>query len=305
MTLYDVLGVEQSASASDIRKAYRKQALLNHPDKNPGDADAKRKFLQITLAFEILSDSEKRARYDDGEGDDSHLFEGRDLDSAADLFNAHFGQGLMRQWKPGMSVSGIRVVDGKQLTITILPDGSTTEQEVEVESEEEEEEKESSEQADGCGCHTHCSGGRRFVSVTLLEEVTTDDVKTPLPQLMASGPESSYCGLGPAGDTAQGSSSQLDHAPPPPLPDGFEVGRLLYFGGHGFNCGQLVQGAQVTVVGPAATKNFRGKGVAVRYPDGRVVDCFFEELSREPPPPTLASSADSGHSDSRDSPVEL
>ena len=136
MTLYDVLGVEQSASASDIRKAYRKQALLNHPDKNPGDADAKRKFLQITLAFEILSDSEKRARYDDGEGDDSHLFEGRDLDSAADLFNAHFGQGLMRQWKPGMSVSGIRVVDGKQLTITILPDGSTTEQEVEVESEE-------------------------------------------------------------------------------------------------------------------------------------------------------------------------
>ena len=77
-----------------------------------------------------------------GEGDDSHLFEGRDLDSAADLFNAHFGQGLMRQWKPGMSVSGIRVVGpGKQLTITILPDGSTTEEEVEVESEEEEEEK--------------------------------------------------------------------------------------------------------------------------------------------------------------------
>ena len=114
MSLYAVLGVDRDATFSEIRKAYRKQALLNHPDKNPNDAAAESRFLKVTLAYEVLSDVDKRSRYDDGEGDDSLLFEGRDLDSASDLFNEHFGQGLLRQWRPGVSVSGIRIADGKQ-----------------------------------------------------------------------------------------------------------------------------------------------------------------------------------------------
>ena len=90
-SLYDVLGVERDASAAEIKKAYRKQALLNHPDKNLDDADAARRFLRVTLAFEVLSDIEKRTRYDQGEGDDSHVFEGRDFGHALDVFEAHFG----------------------------------------------------------------------------------------------------------------------------------------------------------------------------------------------------------------------
>ena len=129
MSLYEVLGVERDASAAELKKAYRKQALLNHPDKNLGDADAEARFLKVTLAYDVLSDEAKRSRYDRGEGDDSDIFEGRDFGSATDLFNAHFGQVLMQQWRPGVTVSGILLADGKRLSITIYPDGSTEEKE--------------------------------------------------------------------------------------------------------------------------------------------------------------------------------
>ena len=128
MSLYDVLGVTRDASPAEIRKAYRKQALLNHPDKNPGDDDAKQRFVKIAEAYEILSDDVQRARYDRG-GDSRDLYQGFDFGRASDLFNANFGESLMRQWQPGMRVSGTLVTGGKRVTITINPDGSTEEQE--------------------------------------------------------------------------------------------------------------------------------------------------------------------------------
>jgi DnaJ-class molecular chaperone len=66
---YSVLGVAKTASGADITKAYRKLAKKLHPDLNPGDKAAEEKFKQITAAYEIVGDEEKRGRYDRGEID--------------------------------------------------------------------------------------------------------------------------------------------------------------------------------------------------------------------------------------------
>ncbi|MEI6264953.1 MAG: molecular chaperone DnaJ [Sphingobacteriia bacterium] len=61
---YEILGVSKSATADEIKKAYRKVAMQFHPDRNPGDASAEEKFKEAAEAYEILSDADKKAKYD-------------------------------------------------------------------------------------------------------------------------------------------------------------------------------------------------------------------------------------------------
>ena len=97
---YEVLGVTKSASASEIKKAYYKLAKQYHPDVNPGDAEAEKKFKEINEAYAILSDEEKKAKYDQfghaafenggAGGGYGAGFEGFDF---GDIFSSFFGGG--------------------------------------------------------------------------------------------------------------------------------------------------------------------------------------------------------------------
>ncbi len=66
---YEILGVEKTASIDDIRKTYRKLAKKLHPDLNPGNKDAEQQFKEVAAAYDLLSDADKRARFDRGEID--------------------------------------------------------------------------------------------------------------------------------------------------------------------------------------------------------------------------------------------
>lgn len=97
--LYEVLGISRNASQDEIKKAYRKLALQYHPDKNPGDKQAEEKFKEIAEAYAILSDPNKRVRYDrfghtttSGAGDFGGFSNIEDIFSAfGDIFGGGFG----------------------------------------------------------------------------------------------------------------------------------------------------------------------------------------------------------------------
>lgn len=61
---YEILGINKNATAAEIKKAYRKKAIEYHPDKNPGNKEAEEKFKLAAEAYEVLSDEQKRTRYD-------------------------------------------------------------------------------------------------------------------------------------------------------------------------------------------------------------------------------------------------
>ena len=61
---YEVLGVTKTASGEEIKKAYRKLAMQYHPDRNPDNKEAEEKFKEVNEAYEVLSDANKKARYD-------------------------------------------------------------------------------------------------------------------------------------------------------------------------------------------------------------------------------------------------
>jgi molecular chaperone DnaJ len=95
---YEVLGVSKSASGDELKKAYRKLAMKHHPDRNPGDKSAEQKFKEISEAYDILKDDQKRAAYDrfghaafeqgGGRGPGDFGFSG----GFADIFDEMFGE---------------------------------------------------------------------------------------------------------------------------------------------------------------------------------------------------------------------
>ena len=95
---YEVLGVDKSASADEIKKAYRKLAVKYHPDKNPGDKEAEERFKEAAEAYSVLSDADKKAKYDqfghagvDGSAPDFSGGFGNLNDILNDLFGGGFG----------------------------------------------------------------------------------------------------------------------------------------------------------------------------------------------------------------------
>ncbi len=95
---YEVLGVQKGATAEEIKKAYRKLAVKYHPDKNPGNKEAEEKFKEAAEAYSVLSDADKKARYDqfghagvEGAGPDFSGGFGNLNDILNDLFGGGFG----------------------------------------------------------------------------------------------------------------------------------------------------------------------------------------------------------------------
>lgn len=127
---YEILGITKSADAAEIKKAYRKKAIEYHPDKNPGDKEAEEKFKLAAEAYEVLSDPQKKAKYDqyghqafDGAGGFGGGHGGMNMDDIfsqfGDIFGSAFGGGGGFSGFGGGGGGGQRRVKGSNLRIKV------------------------------------------------------------------------------------------------------------------------------------------------------------------------------------------
>ncbi len=124
---YEVLGVSKSATKEELKKAYRKLAIKYHPDKNPDDKDAEEKFKEAAEAYDVLSNDDKRARYDQfghagmsGAAGGGGGFNMEDIFSNfGDIFGGHFGGGFSGFGGFGGGQSRQRVNKGSNLRVKV------------------------------------------------------------------------------------------------------------------------------------------------------------------------------------------
>ncbi len=123
---YEVLGIDKNAEAPAIKKAYRKQAVKYHPDKNPGDSSAEDKFKEAAEAYEVLSDDNKKARYDQyghagmsGAAGGGGFGGGMNMDDIFSQFGDIFGGGGFGGGFGGSRRGGRRVNRGSNLRVRV------------------------------------------------------------------------------------------------------------------------------------------------------------------------------------------
>ncbi|MTG99222.1 MULTISPECIES: molecular chaperone DnaJ [Myroides] len=198
---YEILGIDKSADANTIKKAYRKKAIEFHPDKNPDDKQAEEKFKEAAEAYEVLSDPDKKARYDQyghaafdgagGFGGGSHMNMDDIFSQFGDIFGSAFGGGGGFGGFGGFGGnSGQRRVKGTSLRIKVkltLEDiANGVEKKIKVKRKV---------QADGVTYKTcpTCNGAGQVVKI----------MNTMLGRMQTSAP----C------DTCHGSGQVMDHKP--------------------------------------------------------------------------------------------
>lgn len=121
---YEVLGVEKGATGDQIKKAYRKLAIQFHPDKNPDNKEAEEKFKEAAEAYEVLSDAQKKARYDQYghagmSGNGGFGGGGMNMDDIFDQFGDIFGGAFGGGGFGGQRGGGQRVVRGSNLRVKL------------------------------------------------------------------------------------------------------------------------------------------------------------------------------------------
>jgi molecular chaperone DnaJ len=259
---YEVLGIGKDASAGEIKKAYRKQAIKYHPDKNPGDQEAEANFKKAAEAYEVLSDPQKKAQYDQyghaafengGFGGGGGSMNMDDIFSQfGDIFGSAFGGGFggFSQGQRRMKGSDLRI----RVSLNLEEIINGVEKKIKVKRKT---------QAPGIQystCST-CKGAGQVMRVTntILGRMQT---ASPCPSCQGSGQTISNR---PAGSDAQG-MIQEEETVSIKIPPGVEEGMQLKVSGKGNAApGNGISGDLLVLIQEKADEQFVREGNHLHY----------------------------------------